>query len=188
MKSQLLKQLAAVFLIIFTLLSIYFGSYLPIVKAQRYISFMQIMPTIKTFEEFLARSKSVLDFHSPVGQEEVVRYLGRDIVGMARNPNQQEDISRELIKLIEAKTQMKNVRHLLTMSDGYSILWNKYRKEEDFLASESYYLSILKIGPNLPPALYSLFDLYRAHGDKEKANEIRERILKLWPTEKRLPQ
>ena len=188
MKSQLLKQLVAVFLITLALLSIYFGSYLPVVKAQRYISFMQFMPNVKTYEEFLARSKDVLDFHSPVGQEEAVRYLGRDIVGMSRNPDQQENISRGLIELIEERTQMKNVRHLLTMSDGYSILWNKYRREEDFLKSEFYYLSILKIGPNLPPALYSLFDLYRAHGDKEKANQIKERILKLWPTEKRLTQ
>ncbi len=186
MKSQLFKQLAAVFLITLTLLSIYFGSYLPLVKAQRYISFTQSLGNVKTLEEFQSRSKNLLDFYSPVGQEETVKFLSHDMVNIVRNPNQGERISRELVNLIEPYILKENVRHLLTISEIYSVLLSKYKHEEDFLASESYLLETLKIGPNLPPALYPLYDLYRAHGDKEKANEIKGTILKYWPDENRL--
>ncbi len=188
MKSQLFKQLAAVFLIIFALLSIYFGSYLPLVKAQRYISFTQSLSNVKTLEEFQSRSKNLFEFHSPIGQEEAVKFLSRDIVNIVRNPNQGEQISRELVNLIEPYILKRNVRHLLTMSEIYSILWTKHKREEDFLKAESYFLETLKIGPNLPPALYPLFDLYRFHGDSQKMKKIGGTILQYWPEDNRVKE
>lgn len=187
MKSLLFKQITSVSLIILAVLSIYFGSYLPFAKAQRYIAFMQSIGTIRTLEQFSERSKSVFDFYSPVGQEETVRFLSRDILNIVRNPNQPEKVSRDLVGLAETYVYRKNVRHLLTMAEAYSVLWEKHnKKEEDFLEAESYLLQALSIGPNLPPALYSLFDLYRAHGDEQKMKGIRDTILKFWPDEKRV--
>lgn len=181
MKPALIKQVIVFFLAILVLVFIYFGSYLPFVKAQKYIFFSQSLKNVKTIEDFREKSENLLSFYSPVGQEETVRFFSRDIVSMIRNPNQQEQISRELVNLIEPRISEKNVRHLLTMAEIYSILWAKYNREEDFLKAESYSLKTIKIGPNLPPALYTLFDLYRFHGDKQKMQEIGETILKYWP-------
>jgi len=44
----------------------------------------------------------------------------------------------------------------------------------------------LALGPKLPPALYSLFDLYEAHGDMEKRQEISSLILQYWPNDEQV--
>lgn len=188
MKSDFFKKIIIIILMIFAFLSIYFGAYLPFVKAEKYILFIQNLRNLKTLEQFQGGAGELLNFYSPIGQEEVVRFLSRDMVNMVRNPEQPEQISREIINSIEPKIYKKNVRHLLSIAEVYSILWGKYRKEDDFRKAESYLLEALKIGPNLPPVLYPLFDIYRAHGDQEKMKEISQRIVSLWPTEKRIAQ
>ena len=164
-----------------SLLAIYFGSYLPLIKAQKYIFLANSIRNIKTFEQFKEASIDLFNFRSPIGQEEVVRFFGREILTMVRNPNQPEQVSRELIKLFEPYYFRNNVRHISNMGEMYAFLWGKHKREEDFGQAEFYFLKVLEIGPDLPPPLYTLFELYKLHGDTAKMKAIGERIIANWP-------
>ena len=188
MQNSILKKIIIFTLIGLSVLAIYFGSYLPFNKAQEYIYFTSSLNQISTLEQFKELGNGVIRFYSPVGQEEVVRFISRDIVNMIRNPNQKQQIADELVKFIEPNINKRNERHLLTMGEMYSVVWDRYRNEDYYVKAIFYYTEALKIGSNLPPVLYPLFDLYRIHGDSEKATEIKNKILTLWPEEKRISQ
>lgn len=186
MQNSLTKTIIILILMSLSVLAIYFGSYLPFNKAKGYIYFTSSLSQIKTLEQFKELGNSVIDYYSPVGQEEVARFMSRDIENMVRNPNQSQQISEALVKFIEPNMSKKNVRHLITMGEIYAVVWERYRNEDSFNKAVFYYTEALKIGPNLPPVIYPLFDLYRAHGDQQKMAEIKNKILTLWPEEKRL--
>ncbi len=186
MKSGILEQIIIVVLIFLTLLGLYFGSYLPFVKGQKYIFFANSIGSIKTLEQFKVLTNDLLSFHSPVGQEESVRFLSQDILNLMSVQNQPEEVVRDLAGIIEGNILKDNVRHLLNGASAYSVLWNRYKKPEDFLKIEDYMQKTLAIGPNLPPALYPLFDLYRIQGNQEKMREIGEIILKNWPEDEKI--
>jgi len=190
MKTNFLRQAILILLTFGSVLSIYFGAYLPYSKAKKNIHVINSLRSgnIKSLEQFKSLSNGLISFYSPIGQEETIRFFGREIISMMRNSNQQEPVMRELAKTVEPFSFYNNVRHLSAMGEMYSILWSRYGKEEDFQKAEFYLLKMAEIGPNLPPALYSLFEMYKIHGDKEKMVEIGERILKNWPGDKNIEQ
>jgi len=181
MKTSITEKIIIMMLMLGSLLAIYFGSYLPFMKAQKYIFLSNSIRNIKTFEQFKEMSQSLFDFRSPIGQEEAVRFFSREVLTMIRNPDQPEQVSRELAKLLEPYYFRNNVRHLSNMGEIYALLWGKYKTEEDFAQAEFYFLKVLEIGPDLPPPLYTLFELYKLHGDTQKMKEIGERIVTNWP-------
>lgn len=182
----LIKQFIIVVGIILAILSIVFGSFLPLAKSQRYISALGSASSVKTLDEFKANFDRVFKFYSPVGDEETAKFLSSDILNSVVQKEQSEAVSRALISYIEPYMMKNNVRHLMVLGQMYSILWQKSGREDDFIKSEDYYRGALIIGPKLPPVLYSLFDLYQAKGDKEKAKEIGETILRYWPEEEKV--
>jgi len=183
MKFGIIKQIVIMIVMFFALLALYFGSYLPFVKAQKYIFFAGSMGNVKTLEQFKISVSDLFGFYSPVGQEEAVRFASQNILNLMSAPNQPEAVVRDLAGIIETNSLKNNVRHLLNISSAYSILWNRYKKPEDFLKMEDYIQKTLAIGPDLPPALYPAFDLYRVEGNQAKLREVGETILKNWPND-----
>ncbi len=60
-------------------------------------------------------------------------------------------------------------------------------KQTDFLsAAKDYFERGLRLGPNRPQFLYSLFDIYRIIGDVEGAKAIAGKILSQWPDDKKV--
>ena len=92
---------------------IYFGSYLPFVKSKSYIAALSSGSAVKSFDDFKKVFGKPLDFYSPVGQEEVVKFLCNDILNMVSNPKQNEESMRVVINFIEPYLFQNNVRHLL---------------------------------------------------------------------------
>lgn len=181
-----IKKIAVFIGIALAILSIYFGSLLPLVKSQRYISAVSVMSSIKSLEQFKKIFDRVFDFYSPVGDEETAKFLGSSIVNIVNQKEQPENVSRYLVEYIESKLQENNVRHLIMLGQMYSVLWQKSGNEKDSGKAEKYYQKALAIGPKLPPALYGLFDFYRTRGDQEKIRKIGERILQLWPEDEKV--
>lgn len=181
MAKSLTKQSIIISLIILAVLSIIFGSYLPLVKSQRFIAGLRSIPSIKTIDQFKINFDRAFKFYSPVGDEEITKFLAGDILQIISQQNQSEDVSRILVDYIEPYLFQDNVRHLLTAGQMYEILWQKYGQEEDFQKAENYFKKAYQIGPKLPPVLYGMLDLYRLKGNTEKAKEIGEIILKYWP-------
>lgn len=177
----MLKNLAISSLIILALLSIYFGSYLPFVKSRRFIKSLRTADSVKTLDQFKTHFDKVFKFYSPVGDEEVTKFLSNDIATMISQTGQSEEIARALVGYIEPYLLRNNVRHLLMGARFYSILWNHFRKVEDVKRAEDYYLAAFKIGPKLPPVLYGMLEFYRAIGNREKYEEIARLIITYWP-------
>lgn len=181
-----MKQIIAIVGIVLALLFIYFGSILPLVKSRRFIVSLGEASSIKTIDEFQKNFDKPLNFYSPVGDEEIAKFLSTDILKAISQKEQPENVSRILVNYIEPYMFKNNVRHLIVLAQMYSVLWQKSGKEDDFKKAKEYYKEALVIGPKLPPVLYGFLDLERAKGDKEKIKEISEMILKYWPEDKRL--
>jgi tetratricopeptide (TPR) repeat protein len=180
------KQSIAIIGIILAILSIYFGSYLPLVKSRRFITALGSASSVKTINDFQKNFDNAFKFYSPVGDEEMAKFLSSDILRAISQKEQSEAASRALVNYIEPYMFKNNVRHLIVLGQMYFVLWQKSGKEEDFKKAEEYYLKALAIGSKLPPVLYGLFDLERAAGNNEKAKEIGEKILKYWPEDERV--
>ncbi|MFH1192969.1 MAG: hypothetical protein V1656_01470 [Candidatus Jorgensenbacteria bacterium] len=169
-------------LIILVLAGIIFGAYAPLVKSTRYIKALGTVSSIHTMGDFEQNFLPALTHWSPIGQEEVVKFLANDIMSIASQPEQPEVVARMVVDFIEPYLFKDNVRHMLIGGGLRAILWLNYgRQETDFEKAEAYYRAALAIGPKLPPPLYALLDLYRQKGDGEKENAIKDRIVALWP-------
>lgn len=187
MTKLFIRQFIIITLIILAILGIYFGSYLPIAKARRYIHFLQTVPNTPLSLDGLKKElDKVLKFYSPTGQEEVARYIGNDILNVVASGNQPEIVDRELSQYIEPYLSKKDIRHLIIAGELHRALWMEYGKEEDYKKSEEIYLSALEIAPKFPLILNNIFNLYGKKGDKEKQKQIGEIILKYWPNEERV--
>ena len=144
---------------------------------------MKLSSSARTIEEFESYARNALDFKSPVGQEETVKFILSGIRDIVRSPNLPAPVAEELVHFVELYAFKDDVRHLAAMGDVYSILWAKYGDEKSFATSESYYKKALAIGPNLPPILYSLLTIYQIKEDKEKIGEAAKTILSYWPND-----
>ncbi len=176
-----IKQFTIITLLILAMLSIIFGSLLPLVKSQRFVSASRSAFSARTLRDFKANFDQALKFYSPIGDEEIAKFLGGNILSAISQKEQSDAVSRELVSYIEPYMFKNNVRHLMTLGQMYFILWQKSGREEDFLKAENYFRQALAIGPKLPPVLYPLFNLYQVKRDTQKTKEIGEVILKYWP-------
>jgi tetratricopeptide (TPR) repeat protein len=165
--------------IILAVLSIIFGGIMPIQKSSLYISGLQQVPNMRSTQEFREAFGKALNYPSPVGQEEVTKYLESDILGIV-SQNNNEAVARDLVAFVEPYAMQDNTRHLIAMGEMYGTLWNKFHKEDDYKKALDYYTKAYGIAPKLPPILYSMLSLYRAHGDAANMQKIGQQILGYW--------
>jgi hypothetical protein len=167
--------------IIFFLLGLYYGAYLPLAKSRLYISTIRSAQSIRSVADFKALYDRMFALYSPVGTEEIVKFMSYDVMGIISIKDQPEEIARALVEYIEPYLFTNNVRHLLVGAQMYTTLWQNYGHDSDYEAAVRYYRAAYDIGPKLPPVLFGLLQLYVNHGDMVSANEIGEHIVALWP-------
>lgn len=167
--------------IILSLLGLYFGSYLPLAKSRLYISTIRSAQSVRSVAEFKALYDRMFALYSPIGEEEIVKFMSYDVMGIVSIKDQPEEIARALVEYIEPHLLTNNVRHLLVAAQMYTTLWQNYGHDSDYEVAVRYYRAAYDIGPKLPPVLFGLLQLYVNRGDMTSANEIGEHILSLWP-------
>ena len=169
------KQLLIIILIIFSVLGIYFGAYLPWVKSQAYITALKTISGggVQSLGDYLGAYDKAVKLYSPIGEEEITKFLSTDIMNVIVKQNQSEEVTRALVDYVEPLLFKNNVRHLLAGGQMHFILWKRFNKEEDYTKAEDYYLAARAIGPKLPPVLYELLNLY-----KEKLKNDFSQVLK----------
>jgi tetratricopeptide (TPR) repeat protein len=166
------------------LLSIYFGSYLPLKKAQLYISALNAAQgSTQTLQTFEALFQPALSLPSPVGGEEVFKYFSSDVANALTDTSTNEAVSVALVRFLEPYARQDDVMHLLSMGSIYNTLWQNFRRDEYYEKAESYYEKALALGPKLPQSLYSLLNLYELKGDVAKAQATARTILSYWPSD-----
>jgi tetratricopeptide (TPR) repeat protein len=166
--------------IILAVLGLYFGAFLPLLKAQSFISADRRLANVKSVDGFKENFDISFNLYSPVGTEEISKFLGSNVMNIIAQ-GQPEDVSRELITYTEGHLFKDEVRHLLLLAQMYQMLWENYHQEADYQKAIDYLEKAHEIGPNLPPPLYKLLNLYLMHGDKENSKRIGALILANWP-------
>lgn len=182
---MIIKQTIAIIGIILAVLSIYFGSLLPLQKSRIFINSMSQLGSARSVNDVKEILGNVFNFYSPVGQEESVRFIGSQMAGII-SPQQSEPAMRELVSFMEQYIFENNSKHLLTMALSYERLAMSYGKPEDLEKTKNYYQKILVLNPKSPQALYGLFGIYQAKKDYDNARKISEIILKYWSDDEKI--
>ena len=178
-----MRQVFLTLALITVIAGLFLGAYLPWVKASSYISALRNLSNVRSIDGFVANFDDAMNMYSPVGNEEIVKFLSNDILQLVNQKSQPENVSRALANYIEPHLLLDNPRHLLMGAQMYVIFWSKFHKDEDYLRAEQYYLAARAIGPRLPPVLYGLLDLYRSKGNTEKMRAVAKDILNYWPND-----
>ena len=187
MNRTIIRNIFLTALIILALFGIYEGSFRSLTKAQKYIVALGKRRQIHSVEDFEKSFQEVLQYRARVSDDEIVKFIGGDVIDLISGGQQKEEVSRRLLSFVEKYSDEEDALHLLNIGRSFHFLWINYgQKEEDFQKAEAYYTKVLERGPRLPPALYGMLDLYRAKGDAEKVLEYGNRILALWPDDTRV--
>ena len=191
------KEIIAVVVCLFLVFLAWYGSYLPMRKAEIYISTLQRIQTnpVSTLSELEKRISVPLDYFSPIGQEELVRNMANSVLGFVQQ-SQDATSTAELIRFTTSYFEPILVRGR-GMSFGQDIYLmgaineTAYARTMDKTYLENakkYYLEGESLGPDRPQVLYGLFDVYRMEGDTANAEAIGNKILANWPTDQTVQQ
>ncbi|MEK9154589.1 MAG: hypothetical protein AAB596_00745 [Patescibacteria group bacterium] len=183
---KILEKPIIIVLIALALLSIYFGAYSPYMRSRKFIEGLRSKSTIKSLEEFKYNFDKSFKYYSPIGDEEMAKFLGSDIFQIVSRPDNPKEVSRYLIDYIEPYMIKNNIRHLMILGQMYFTMWQKYGEEGDFIKAEDYFKKAYVIGPKLPPVLYGLLNFYQARRDEQKVKEIAKLIFQYWPEDERV--
>ena len=156
------------------------GAILPFMKSASFIDAERNVSNVHTVQDFEQNFNNAFDFPSPVGDEELTKFLAGNILNIVQG-GQSEAAARELVAYIEPHLYKDEVRHLLLDGQLHQSLWQLYHSEDDYQAAVKAYAAAHEIGPDLPPPLYSLLSLYTAHLDLVNGKRIAGEILARWP-------
>ncbi len=188
--SNIFKQTIAVILACFTAYVLYYGSWLPLRKAQKYIKARQAQVT--SLEQFNVVYDDILGYRSPVGQEELVsNYMGiiAEIIVQEKNkPQPNVALVDELVKkaeewgrpIIDRGTGFSFSQVIFSFGSVYQQAFMATRNPNYYNEAVKLYNFGLQQSPDRQVFLYSLFDLYRFAGNTEEARRIGIRIVEVY--------
>lgn len=188
MNQSAYKNIASVVVIFLALLAFYYGSYLPFRKGSLYIDAMAAASGAPTLEEFMTIFDKPLNFYSPVGNSELARFLGNQLLNSLNNV-MTENVERQLITYASDRLDaavadspgLNRSQNLLILGELYRAQWMRYKNPQDFSRAEGYFETGLAGSPNRPEFLFGLGRLYVASGQMDKAQIIEAKIVSLWP-------
>ena len=193
-----IKIIIAFIMTILILVLFYFGAYLPLKKSQMHINAVLSLQNgkVRTLDDLNNLFNSVLDFYSPVGQDEITQYYLGILLGII---NQQPN--KDIIDILarQAENRMESIlkagkgfnfnQNLYTLGSIYKITALKSRDLGYYQKAVNIFQEGLKYSPNRLIFLRGLFDIYSANADdKGKALEIGKTILKYYPNEKKVAE
>lgn len=186
------KKIIAIAVSVAILAIAYYGSYLPLRKAQGFIATLQGLQTTPptSLQDLETRLAVPLNTPSPIGQEELVRNTANSVLNFVQQ-SPDATSTDELVGFI-----MGYYQPILSRGKGMSFGQDLYlvgaineiafaqTGQANFLSTaQQYYEEGEVLGPNRPQPLYGLFDVYRAEGNVASATAIGDKILANWPTD-----
>jgi hypothetical protein len=195
--TRITKQVIAVIASIAIIAVAFYGSYLPMRKAQMFIAALQSLQTspVSSLGELTARLAVPLNYPSPIGQEELVRNMANNVLGFI-SQGADATSTAELISFLNgyydpiiAKGRGMSFGQDLYLMGAINELAYVHTGNPTYLAAEqNYYEEGVRLGPNRPQSLYGLFDVYRAEGNVASTTAIAEKILSNWPSDTSVAQ
>lgn len=191
------KKAIALIASAFMLFLVYYGSYLPWHKSSVFIATLRQLSQFGTVDEVLRGFDQVFQIQSPIGQEELVRHFGNVVMSsIQQNGGAQPQLSETLLGYLEERYKpilarergMSFNQNLLLLGIVNQTVAVHTKKQEYLDRAEALYLQGLESAPDRPQFLYALYDLYRLEQRNDKALEMAEKIINLWPEDARIEQ
>lgn len=188
-----IKRIIAIASALLVAVAIYWGSYLPYEKSIAFIEALRSVRDAKSLAEFENKLTPALDAASPIGQEEIVRNTASVVLSLVQSNGKQPEITKEVISflrnyfdpIIEKEKGMSFLQDTYVLGLIHTTAYDQTGKKE-YLEQARYYFELSQqLGPDRPQALYGLFGIYRVTGQKDKAIEVGEKIVRMWPTDAR---
>lgn len=174
-----------------------YGSYLPMRKAEIFISTLQGLSStpVSSLNELQQRLSAPLDYPSPIGQEELVRNTANNILGFVSQGGDATSTAF-LISFLDgyydpiiARGKGMSFGQDLYLMGAINETAYAHTGDPTYIeGAQKYYEEAMALGPNRPQALYGLFDIYRAEGNIASTTAIGEKILSNWPTDTSVAQ
>jgi tetratricopeptide (TPR) repeat protein len=190
------RQFIAFLVIAFAMILIYLSSYLPFKKASLYISASKEQAKARSIEEFIRPIDEALNFWSPVGQPEEIRFFASNLLGFLANDKGEmpKEIAKEIVNYVSrilnydalGQKGLNYTQKILLEASLYTQYAIKYNDLESLKKAEELYRKGLEVSPRRPQFLYGLLYVYLQEGNKEGIKEIGEKILEYWPQDKRV--
>jgi hypothetical protein len=174
-----------------------YGSYLPMRKAQMFITTLSALQTTpaSSLQDLENRLATPLNYPSPIGQEELVRNMANSVLAFVQE-GPDPSSTADLIGFMNSYYD-PILNYGKGMSFGQDVYLEGAINEVAFAetgdstylqAAEHWYQESVALGPNRPQGLYGLFDVYRAADDVTDTVAIGEKILSNWPTDTNVTQ
>ena len=173
----------------------YWGTILPYLKSKAFIEMLKAFREVTTVEQFEGIVGKALDFPSPVGQAEHLRFLSNEILNIIDNKDRPitGEVAKVLVDYLDGRfmeftengTRMYSsvTQQLFIMGQLHYIVGAKYEYLDHLSVAEDYYLKCLEVSPTRPQCLNALQVLYYITNNDAEAQELKEEILSYWPTE-----
>jgi hypothetical protein len=184
-----LKKLAAYGAVIAIMFVAYYGNFLPLRKSQSFIYMNRSLGTVRSWEQLQVIASESLDKRSPIGQEEIVRSFTNMMLGVLRSNGQNPALTAAVMEylhryydpIINRGRGMSFQQNLYVLGLMNQIAYAQTKEAAYLNESERYFVTAVNLAPNRPQSLYGLLDVYRIKQDRQKMEEIGNRILSLWP-------
>lgn len=191
--NPLLKQIIAVFISVFILFMIIYGSYLPYRKSQSFILAMRTLQSgkINTLEDFFNIVSNPLEMKSPIGQEEIVRQFITYFSGLISQNNNVEitkllmDYIKKYYEPIVERGKGLSFNQQLYLTGMLNLNAYTQTGDEKYLKdARKYFEFSYNLGPKRPQAIYGLLNVCKLEKNKECIKDLAEKILTYWPEDK----
>ncbi|MBS3903231.1 MAG: tetratricopeptide repeat protein [Anaplasmataceae bacterium] len=190
-----LKKAIALVAAAIAIASVYYGSYLPLQKSQAFINTLRNMDRMTTLDEVIRNFDQVFSISSPIGQEELIRHFANIAAQTVQQHGAQNpDLTRQIVQYLEEEYEP-----IISRGRGMSFTQNLFllgavnhaafiqTKDPAYLERAiSLFEEGRELSPDRPQFLYQLFGAYQIAGQKEKAIEVGERIIELWPNDENI--
>ena len=192
---KFVKTIVAPLGIILALLSLIYGVFLPFRKSQLFIQAMRQSSDATSVASYMDMFNQALDFPSPIGQAESIKFLENQIGSIvAQKPPQQvasalvayaDSISR----VGEPRTHGSNyAQEIVILGNIHAVNFRNYKAQDDYAAALALFQKGLTLSSKRPQFLYGLLQLYTDAGEEEKVKEAARAILSIWPNDAKLSQ
>ncbi len=175
------------------------GSYMPMRKAQMFITTLQALQTQQgaatSLQDLENKLSAPLDYPAPIGQEELVRNMANSVLSFVQQGGDATSTA-ELISylnsyydpILNAGKGMSFGQDLYLEGAINEVAFAETGSPTYLLAAQKWYTEGVALGPNRPQSLYGLFDVYRAENDTTDTIAVGTTILHNWPTDTRIEQ
>jgi hypothetical protein len=167
----------------------YYGSYLPLRKAQMFIATLQSLQTTPptSLSDLEGRLSIPLDYPSPIGQEELVRNTANSVLNFVQQSTDATSTDALVSFLMSYYDPILSQGHGMSFGQDLYLVgaineigFAKTGQTNFLSTAQQYYEEGELLGPNRPQPLYGLFDVYRAQGNVASTTAVADIIIANW--------